>query len=251
MMTKNIQRRRFISATIGWVAALKVCAIAGIEQTTMTTEEILDLLVRHPRDGGLLVQLRQAIAVETNAAILPRAIAVFSLGSMTMGREEAADSARDVLLSRYPESEYARIVRLENISSGCNVCAGEGHISGACPECRGEGRCVMCGGSGSIQHHWQAADVSCPKCAGDGLCVRCRGEGRRFRSCHRCNGQGVVVDSNKVREVYAMALRGDIETGHMRDDPQDVEEYESREREAVPEPDADPSTWDEDVIRFF
>lgn len=251
MMTKNIQRRRFISATVGCLAAWKACAIAGIEQTTMTTEEVLARLARHPRDGGLLLQLRQAISVETDAAILPRAIAIFSLGSMTMGREEAAGSARDVLLSRYPESEYARIMRMENISSGCNVCAGEGRVASVCPECSGNGRCSMCGGSGSVRNHWQTADMSCPKCAGAGLCVSCRGEGRRFRSCRRCNGQGVVVDSNKVREVYDMALRGDLDTGHMRDDPQDIEEYESREREAVPEPDADPSTWDEDVIRFF
>ena len=214
-----------------------------------STAEILDLLARYPRDGGLMVQLRQALSEETDMALLPRALAVYSLGCLTLGRTEAGNSARDVLLRRFPDSDYAAMLTVDALGTACAACQGEGRIGIACADCRGTGSCPMCGGQGSISQQMGATEVSCPQCNGKGQCPRCLGAGQRFRLCNRCEGHGLILELDKIRSAYSRALAG--LTAPVVQEPIDPAPAQPGVVAPAVRPRRDPSTWDEEVIRFF
>jgi hypothetical protein len=246
MMLKLKRRRFLIVLGCSFLAA----GASALDQPTMSTAELLDMLARYPRDGGLMIQLRQALSDEKDTAILPRALAIYSLGCLTMGREEAGISAREVLLRRFPDSEYAAMVEMDALGSACPSCSGEGRIGSACAECGGSGSCSMCDGRGSITHQLQAMEVSCPQCGGAGQCSRCLGAGERFRLCNRCGGRGVILEMSKVRSAYGRALVGLTAPGTPQDEA-DPDADQPAVSAPVRRPPRDPSTWDEDVIRFF
>ena len=60
-----------------------------------------------------------------------------------------------------------------------------------CPECRGDGRCTKCHGSGDVDCHVCHGNGQCRDCHGHGRtrCTECGGDGR----CRKCGGSGEIV----------------------------------------------------------
>ena len=51
----------------------------------------------------------------------------------------------------------------------------------ACAECRGNGKCSACFGTGT-NTHLNEDEPKCPNCGGTGTCPNCHGSGRSFVS---------------------------------------------------------------------
>ena len=60
-----------------------------------------------------------------------------------------------------------------------------------CPECRGDGRCTKCHGSGDVDCHVCRGSGQCRDCRGHGRtrCTECGGDGR----CRKCGGTGQII----------------------------------------------------------
>ncbi len=82
----------------------------------------------------------------------------------------------------------------------CPVCGGDGKYDQACLFCNGTGKCIACGGKGSVK---------CVYCRGSGevrgkmvRCARCKGKGRNpitYMPCAACNEKGFVFKKGKAR----------------------------------------------------
>jgi hypothetical protein len=48
-----------------------------------------------------------------------------------------------------------------------------------CVDCRGNGKCSMCKGTG-VNIHLNEAEPKCQKCSGTGVCPTCQGTGRWY-----------------------------------------------------------------------
>lgn len=244
-MLKHNRRRFFVAMGCALMGTL----LPAQEQSVRSTSEILDMLARYPRDGGLMILLRQAVSEETDMAILPRALAVYSLACLNLGRNEEGNSARDTLLRRFPDSDYAAMLHVDAMGAACPSCRGEGRLGIACAECGGNGNCSMCGGRGSISHRIGTTDEICTQCNGAGQCPRCLGAGQLFRLCNRCEGQGMILEMNKIRSVYRKALAG-LPSPEAQETA-DPDPSQPGVVAPIVRPPRDPSTWDEEVIRFF
>ncbi len=63
-----------------------------------------------------------------------------------------------------------------------------------CPECRGDGRCKKCHGSGDVDCHVCHGDGRCRDCRGHSRtrCTECGGDGK----CRKCGGTGQIICRN-------------------------------------------------------
>ena len=52
---------------------------------------------------------------------------------------------------------------------------------GACPYCKGDGKCVDCSGTG-VNTHVNEDDPKCASCAGSGICPNCAGSGTGYQA---------------------------------------------------------------------
>ena len=91
---------------------------------------------------------------------------------------------------------------MENNWETIDVCSHSGLLDGTienhecdpledCPECRGDGRCTKCHGSGDVDCHVCHGNGQCRDCHGHGRtrCTECGGDGR----CRKCGGTGQVT----------------------------------------------------------
>lgn len=66
-----------------------------------------------------------------------------------------------------------------------------------CYDCKGSGRCSICGGNGAIIHPYLGTRVNCTLCSMSGRCKFCKGTGEQvFRSVVDAQGNGYSVDMN-------------------------------------------------------
>lgn len=203
------------------------------------TADIIERIREYPSDGGLVLRLKSAVAKESDPLLRQQGLAVISLAMMLRGDLDVSGRARAALLKHYPDSKYARALAPEIIGVACPSCGGEGRIAAPCPVCGGSGNCPMCRGSGRIEMEMARAETVCPKCGGTGQCSQCNGGGMKYRLCHKCRGNGTLLDKEKVQRAYDAVLAGKPETVAEPQTDESMPLMRGRERE------------EEDVLQYF
>ncbi len=214
--------------------------------TLNNAADVIERMQQFPSDGGLLLQLRDHLRDERDAAVIQQGLAILATGYLARQEPEVGARFLSALQERYPESPYSRALAVDNLGVPCSACDGEGRFSRPCPVCDGDGRCRMCDGTGRYQMRMlEGQSSTCPQCRGDGQCQSCEGSGLSYRSCHSCRGRGVILDRQMVQRAYRFAINGEPEefvrrvaiARGLRDGDEEIRDDEDEE--------------DEDALRFF
>jgi len=111
------------------------------------------------------------------------------------------------LAKGHPENLVARKAFLNvralmgEVSEECRSCYGSGHVEQKCKMCGGTGDCRFAGCIGGKIQRLGSAPSPCPNCRGSGRCYVCGGRGTEEVKCSACNGSGRRVSQDKCLEL--------------------------------------------------
>ena len=102
--------------------------------------------------------------------------------------------------------------RLQNVAEfeaglkdDCEKCSGVGTKERRCYDCKGEGQCSVCKGSGEtvrVGFNNNNETKPCRKCKGSRRCPKCGGEGSTREKCLSCSGTGMVLSKTVAVRVF-------------------------------------------------
>jgi len=94
----------------------------------------------------------------------------------------------------------------DGLKDDCEKCSGAGAKERRCYDCRGEGKCPGCKGSGEtvrVGFNNNNETKPCRKCKGSGRCPKCGGEGSTREKCLSCSGIGKVFSKSVAARVFS------------------------------------------------
>lgn len=178
----------------------------------LESDRLCRALIKTPDDTALLAKLRNEIGTIANEEKKVRLIVAYALGCLHTGNRQEAHAVQVYLRRHYQDHPLATLLSAERTLNDCARCSGSGTSESPCRECRGEGACSGCGGSG--QRELSGLDgatraVACVTCRGSGKCRRCKGRGRIESACPACKGSGKTAAAEKIRKAYLALLAGE------------------------------------------
>ena len=93
----------------------------------------------------------------------------------------------------------------DGLKDDCEKCSGAGTKERRCYDCKGEGQCSVCKGSGEtvrVGFDNNNETKPCRKCKGSGRCHKCGGEGSTREKCLSCSGTGKVFGKTVASRVF-------------------------------------------------
>ena len=93
----------------------------------------------------------------------------------------------------------------DGLKDDCEKCSGAGTKERRCYDCKGEGKCPGCKGSGDtvrVGFDNNNETRPCRKCKGEGRCPKCGGEGSTKEKCFACAGTGKVFSKTVAVRVF-------------------------------------------------
>lgn len=180
------------------MAAVGATQRSSAQKTSLSESELRTLANAAPdvKTGGKLYSVAMASAndVDRQQAYLKAAAACL----IACGKNDVYKKHVKGKLLNAAEVE-------EELKNDCQQCSGLGTKARSCNECRGNGQCSKCKGSGktvSVGFDGHNTMKTCSKCKGNGRCPRCDGECSKKEKCMICMGAGKTLNKTVAACVF-------------------------------------------------
>lgn len=186
------------------ICAMSALCVAGAAQkptakkTSFSESELRALAKAVPdvKNAGQLYSV--ALATSNDADRQQSYLKASAAGLIACGKTD--------IYKKHIKGKLQNVAEFEDwLKDDCEKCSGAGTKEQRCYDCKGEGQCSVCKGSGEtvrVGFDNNNETRPCRKCKGEGRCTKCGGEGSTKEKCFTCAGTGRVLSKTVAVRVF-------------------------------------------------